>query len=187
MKDNIPIKTSATYRDPLADVWEDNALTKRFYSQENVNQLQNKLIEGVYIQSNKKIIIGKQNDNELYVIMKRVFLQYGKNCIKSLSNPNNFPTVGELPGHMSSWLSSSITLSKNTTCDNSTQLNILNQHVLKYAINQVYNEALSYLQFKKDLNQIATPIEHPISTNIQDKQLKYFKPNYGDFFIPQNN
>jgi len=56
MKDNIPIKTSATYRDPLADVWEDNALTKRFYSQENVNQLQNKLIEGVYIQSNKKII-----------------------------------------------------------------------------------------------------------------------------------
>lgn len=187
MKDSIPIKTPATYRDPLTDVWENSSLSKTFFSKKNVTLIQDKLIEGVYLKSNKKIIISRQNDDELYVIMKSIYLQYGKSCKRHLSNPNNFPTLGKQPDNMSSWLSSSIHQSKNNECDNHSQINILNQHVLNYAINQVYNEALSYLQFKKDLNQVSTPMEHPISTNIQDKQLKYFKPNYGDFFIPQNN
>ena len=189
MKDNIPIKSSISLRDPLTNVWEDNALSNLFFSGENVNHLQNKLIEGVYLKSNKKIQISRQNNDELYIIMKSIYLQYGKKCkSKSYSSKaNHIATCGEGNLPTSSWLMSSIAQSKDTTCDNSSQVDVLNQHVLNYAVNQVYNEVLSYLQFKNDLNQVNTPIDHPISTNIQDKQLKHFKSNQGDFLIPQRS
>ena len=187
MKDTIPVKGDLSYRDPLSNAWDKNNLSSAFFSNNNIDVIQNKLIEGVYKISNNKIRIGKQSPGELEVIMNSIYLQYGKNTLCKTKTSNDIVTCGEGGLPMSSWLMSSIAQTKPlNSCDVTSQVEALNKHVLDYAIEQVYNEALSYLQYKKDINQLPTPIAHPISTDFNDKQLQHFKPEYGDFFKPQN-
>tara|TARA_B100001142_G_scaffold211370_1_gene209563 strand:+ start:791 stop:1435 length:645 start_codon:yes stop_codon:yes gene_type:complete len=187
MKDTIPVKGSLSYRDPLSNAWEKNNLSRAFFSNNNVALIQNKLIDGVYKKSNNKIIVGKQDPEVLDIIMHSIYLQYGKNTLCNTKSTNDIVTCGEGGLPMSSWLMSSIAQTKPlASCDTNSQVEALNNHVLDYAIQQVYTEALSYLNYKKDINKLPTPIAHPISTDYNDKQLQHFKPEYGDFFKPQN-
>jgi hypothetical protein len=56
-------------------------LEKVFFSPENVEILQNKIIDYVYEKSSKKILIGYQDSNDLHVIMKYIFNNHGRNTI----------------------------------------------------------------------------------------------------------
>jgi len=44
------------------------------------------------------------------------------------------------------------------------QINALNSLVLNYAIPQVYGEAQGYMQYRKDVSTLATPMTRPTST-----------------------
>lgn len=65
--------------------------------------------------------------------------------------------------------------SKNLKTNIRDQINELNAHVLEYAIPQIYNEAISYLKFKRDVSHLATPLDLPISSyHSNSLQLKPF-------------
>lgn len=54
-------------------------LSNLFFSQMNIDALQKGLKNLVYERTNRKTIIGNQNETELKIIMRSIFLQYGKN------------------------------------------------------------------------------------------------------------
>ena len=79
MAEKIAIKNKATqYRDPLVGIHEDNVLAQVYFSEGNVQILQNGLRAGVYEKSNQKIVIPPQNVENLKIIMRSIFLQYAE-------------------------------------------------------------------------------------------------------------
>jgi hypothetical protein len=55
------------------------------------------------------------------------------------------------------------------------QINTLNKLVLDYAVHQVYGEAEGYMKYKRDASTLVTPIEPPVMSKCNDKQLLYNK------------
>lgn len=79
MAEKIAIKNKSTeYRDPLAGLTEESLLSKVYFSEENVQILQNGLRAGVYEMSGKKLAIPPQNVDNLKIIMRSTFLQHAK-------------------------------------------------------------------------------------------------------------
>lgn len=58
---------------------ECNMLNQIFFSAENIENLQTRIRYSVWLESDKKHIIGRQNDTELALIMRSIYLTYGKN------------------------------------------------------------------------------------------------------------
>ena len=63
----------------IAHAYEGTRSQFAFFSKTNINHLQKLLKYHVWLQSDKKHIIGKQDPNQLIIIMKSVYLQYGQN------------------------------------------------------------------------------------------------------------
>tara|TARA_B100000035_G_C21035892_1_gene570944 strand:- start:1047 stop:1592 length:546 start_codon:yes stop_codon:yes gene_type:complete len=84
MQERIAIKNKATeYRHPVKNVFEDNILSKLYFSQDNIQIIQNGLRAGVYKMSNNEFLIGPQNIDNLKIIMRSIYLQYAEHY------PNN--------------------------------------------------------------------------------------------------
>lgn len=84
MKEQVNVK-STDYTDAMIGNWSDTILSKTFFSSKNIDILQNGLRAGVYDMSDGKYIIERQNEDELKIIMRSIFLQYSRN------NPDNIP------------------------------------------------------------------------------------------------
>ena len=56
-----------------------NLLNELFLSPENIEYLQTRIKYAIWVASGKKHVIGRQDDTELVVIMRSIYLQYGKN------------------------------------------------------------------------------------------------------------
>jgi hypothetical protein len=79
MQERIAVKNKTTeYRNPLSGIWEDNLLSKVFFSLENIQILQNGIRAGVYEMSEKKFVIAPQNVDTLKIIMRSIYLQYSE-------------------------------------------------------------------------------------------------------------
>jgi hypothetical protein len=79
MQERLAVKNKASeYRNPLSGIFEDNLLSKVFFSAENVQILQNGIRSGVYEMSEKKFIIAPQNVDTLKIIMRSIYLQYSE-------------------------------------------------------------------------------------------------------------
>ena len=78
MFEKIAIKNKATeYRDPLTDVWENTTLSNVFFSQGNVQILQNGLRAGVYKRSGEReLVIPPQSIDVLKTFMRDTFINY---------------------------------------------------------------------------------------------------------------
>lgn len=78
MFERIAIKNKATeYRDPLVGVWENTTLSRVFFSEGNVQILQNGLRAGVYKRSGERaIVLPPQSIDVLKTFMRDTFLQY---------------------------------------------------------------------------------------------------------------
>ena len=92
MSDRIPLNsTKYSFRDAMIGNWYDTQLSDAFFSNKNVQIVQNGIRSGVYNKSNKQYIIGEQSLEELLIIMRSTFLQYAKNI------PTGIPQqIGEL-------------------------------------------------------------------------------------------
>ena len=64
----------------ISNIVVPNSLSRAFFSNDNVEIIQNKIINDVFTQSNK--YISKQSYQELQIIMKSIYLQYSKNLPK---------------------------------------------------------------------------------------------------------
>ena len=77
--DKIPANQCVTFRNPTEGLWTRNSLSDAFFSQQNIQVLQQGIISGVYHRSNGQYRIGQQNCDTLKVIMRSIFLQYSAN------------------------------------------------------------------------------------------------------------
>ena len=78
LHDKIPVKSTASFRDALTGNLESNNLSLAFFSAENIQILQNGIRAGVYNKSNGKFVIGTQNEDELKIIMRSMYLQHSR-------------------------------------------------------------------------------------------------------------
>ena len=87
MYEKIALKNKATeYRGSLEGILEDNLLAQVFFSQGNIQILQNGLRAGVYRMSKeKKIVVPPQNMDSLKTIMRSMYLQYAEHSSENVT------------------------------------------------------------------------------------------------------
>jgi hypothetical protein len=85
MYDKIPANQCVTFRNPTEGLWNDTNLSQAFFSQQNIQMLQNGIRAGVYERSNGQYVIGPQDCDSLKIVMRSVYLQHAAN------QPNNIP------------------------------------------------------------------------------------------------
>lgn len=56
-----------------------NDLTQLFFSENNIDVLQDGIRYRVYVETNGKYTIGRQSDQELKIVMRSIFYQFSKN------------------------------------------------------------------------------------------------------------
>jgi len=66
-------------QEALYGIQETTQLNQLFFSKENMNIIQDKIRYQVYINTEKKHVIGKQSDVELEIIMRSIYLQHSPN------------------------------------------------------------------------------------------------------------
>jgi hypothetical protein len=79
MFDKIPANQCVTFRNPTEGLWDETYLSKAFFSQENIQMLQNGIRSGVYERSNGQYLIAPQDCDSLKIIMRSIYLQYSAN------------------------------------------------------------------------------------------------------------
>lgn len=77
--DKIPANQCVTFRNPTEGLWTKSKLSEAFFSQENIQTLQNGIRAGVFDLSNGQYVIGPQDCDTLKIIMRSIFLQYSVN------------------------------------------------------------------------------------------------------------
>lgn len=85
MYDKIPANQCVTFRNPTEGLWNDTNLSQAFFSQQNIQALQNGIRAGVYERSNGQYVIAPQDCDSLKIVMRSVYLQHAAN------QPNNIP------------------------------------------------------------------------------------------------
>jgi hypothetical protein len=73
------LKPSTFRKQATTGQLECNLLNQVFFSQENIDLVQETIRHDVWIASKKKFRIGRQSDTELELIMRSIYFQYGKN------------------------------------------------------------------------------------------------------------
>jgi hypothetical protein len=79
MYDKIPANQCSTFREPTLGVWDENDLSKTFFSESNIKIIQNGIRAGVYKASNGQYTIGEQDCDSLKIIMRSIYLQHAAN------------------------------------------------------------------------------------------------------------
>ena len=138
MYDKIPANQCTTFRSATEGLWDSTTLSQVFFSEQNIQIIQNGIRAGVYKKSNGQYVIGPQDCDSLKIVMRSIFLQYSAN------QPNNITE----------------------------QITELNKIVLEYCIQQVYSEAQGYMTYVNDVSTLVVPIERPVMTSNNDRQLE---------------
>ena len=92
--DKIPIKECSSYRDALIGTWIDSNLSCAYFSVQNIQNLQNSIIKGVFDKSNRQFHIGHQDCDELKIIMRSIYLQHADNLPTDI--PEQIQTLNDL-------------------------------------------------------------------------------------------
>jgi hypothetical protein len=83
MYDKIPANQCVTFRNATEGLWTSDSLSNAFFSEQNIQIIQNGIRAGVYHRSNGQYVIGPQDCDSLKIVMRSVFLQ------NSANQPNN--------------------------------------------------------------------------------------------------
>lgn len=94
MQEKVAVRNKTTeYRDALQGIYEDTVLSKLYFSEDNIQIIQNGLRAGVYKMSNNQYVVAPQNIDTLKIIMRSIFLQYAQhddqNITVQISRLNN--------------------------------------------------------------------------------------------------
>lgn len=85
MMDKIPLTTKTDYSNVLTGTFERTRLSDAYFSQDNIQIIQNGLRKGVYDRSNQKILVDQQPQDQVVSVMRSMFYQHSKNL------ENNIP------------------------------------------------------------------------------------------------
>ena len=83
MYDKIPQKETS-FREALTGNWQETDLSCKFFSLENIEILNNAIINGVKQQSKGEYTIGIQDQDELKIIMRAIYLENAKNLLTNI-------------------------------------------------------------------------------------------------------
>lgn len=70
----------ACFQDSLSSILELSSVAKAYFSKPNVDRVQELIISRVFQLSNGEFRIGRQSDLQLQIIMRSIYLSYGKNA-----------------------------------------------------------------------------------------------------------
>ena len=76
---NLNVNRNNDFSNALNNIHEQSALSRAFFSRENIDIIHSQIIDNVYKVSNNKYKIGRQSENSLEIIMRSMYLQHGKN------------------------------------------------------------------------------------------------------------
>jgi hypothetical protein len=79
MYDKIPANQCTTFRSATEGLWDDTILSQVYFSQQNIQIIQNGIRAGVYNRSNGQYVIGPQDCDSIKIVMRSVFLQHSAN------------------------------------------------------------------------------------------------------------
>ena len=85
MYDKIPANQCTTFRNATEGLWTENNLSLGFFSQQNIQIIQNGIRAGVYKRSNGQYLIGAQDCDSLKIIMRSIYLQHAANQVNNIS------------------------------------------------------------------------------------------------------
>ena len=85
MFDKMPAHQCSTYQEPTMGIWNMTPLSAAYFSEQNIQIVQNGIRAGVYYKSNKQYIIGHQDCDSLKVIMRSIFLTHAANQSSKLT------------------------------------------------------------------------------------------------------
>ncbi len=85
MYDKIPANQCTTFRNATEGLWSENNLSRAFFSQQNIQIIQNGIRAGVYKRSNGQYLIGPQDCDSLKIIMRSIYLQHAANQFNNIS------------------------------------------------------------------------------------------------------
>lgn len=93
-----PTDNSTFYAEAVQGTFKPTKLSNLFFSCNNIDVLQDGLRYRVYKDSGNKYIIGRQSDQDMKVIMRSIYLQYGRNLDTDVVGQ-----VRELNGRVLDW------------------------------------------------------------------------------------
>ena len=137
LMDKIPV-VNKLYTNSLNGIFEKSTLSMAYFSNENINIIQDNIRKGVYEKSDKQIIIDNQSIDIIVQIMRSYYLEYSLNLENDITK----------------------------------QIETLNNMVIKQCVENAYNEAISYVKYRKDISTMHTPIAPPIHSSKRDKTLE---------------
>jgi hypothetical protein len=79
MYDRIPVTDTTSFSNALQGNWDKSPLSIAFFSQQNIQILQNAIRAGVYKLSKEQYLIAPQSVDTLKIIMRSIFLQNSAN------------------------------------------------------------------------------------------------------------
>lgn len=86
MHEKLTVKNKASnYYESLNGNWEWNVLAQVYFSQENIQIIQNGIRAGVYKMSESKLNVPPQNIDTLKIIMRSIYLQYAEHYPKDIT------------------------------------------------------------------------------------------------------
>ena len=77
--DKIPANQCSTFREPTLGLWNETQLSAAFFSNKNIQIIQNGIRAGVFTRSNGQYTVGEQDCDSLKIIMRSIFLQNAAN------------------------------------------------------------------------------------------------------------
>jgi hypothetical protein len=86
MFDRIRVNEPVTFRNALDGIWEENSLSRLFFSGSNIQIVQNAIRAGVHSRSNGAYLIPVQDEDSLKIIMRAIFLQNAANLPFNLTD-----------------------------------------------------------------------------------------------------
>ena len=73
-------------QESLKGIQQESILSKVFFHPKNINLIQKQIIAGVFRETNGEYLIGHQNEPDLQIVMRSIFLQHAKHLPNDIKN-----------------------------------------------------------------------------------------------------
>lgn len=130
---------------------EPNTLMSFFFSPQNVNYLQQKIVDEV--KKIKKVEISKQSEDELLIIMNNHFQRALNGWLPREDKNAVYPRGANVP------------------CSLTERLRKLNQSVLEECVKQILSSISMYLQYYMDASSLPDPLDRPTYTSMKGSRV----------------
>ena len=82
-------KEQHCFQDSVSTIQELTPLSQQYFNKENVDKIQQQIIAKIRVLSNNEFNIGRQSDLQLQIIMRSIFLSYGRNINTDINTQIN--------------------------------------------------------------------------------------------------